>query len=67
MSSTSNHFIADQPGRLVSRRSHAEKTIAPRRSMLIDHFMLYLLNNIQLPPNVLEQAGLGLKGRTGGC
>lgn len=28
--------------------------------------MLYVLNNIQLPPNILEEAGLSLKGATGG-
>ena len=27
-----------------------------QRSMPIDHFMLYVLNNIQLTPNALEQA-----------
>jgi hypothetical protein len=32
-----------------------------RRSMRIDTFMLYLLNNIQLTPNVLEDAGRKLK------
>jgi hypothetical protein len=32
-----------------------------RRSMRIDTFMLYLLNNIQLTPNVLQEAGRKLK------
>ena len=30
---------------------------APSKSLPIDHFMLYLLNNIQLTPKVLEEAG----------
>jgi hypothetical protein len=29
--------------------------------MPIDHFMLYVLNNIQLTPNALEHAGRSLK------
>jgi hypothetical protein len=33
--------------------------------MVIDHFTLYVLNNIQLTPNVLEEAGLSLKSATG--
>jgi hypothetical protein len=36
---------------------------APSNSMPIDHFMLYLLNNIQLTPNVLEEAGRRLTER----
>jgi hypothetical protein len=43
----------------------AEKTSPPGRSMRIDHFMLYVLNNIQLTPNSLEQAGRRLKDVTG--
>jgi hypothetical protein len=35
---------------------HAEKTNPSRRSVPIDHFMLYVLNNIQLSPNSLEKA-----------
>ena len=67
MSSIQNHFTASQPEGLVSkRRSYAEAAIVPRRSMVIDHFMLYVLNNIQLPPNVLEQARLSLKSATSG-
>jgi hypothetical protein len=31
----------------------------------IDHFMLYLLNNIQLTPKVLEEAGRRLKDPVG--
>ena len=34
---------------------------APSNSMPIDNFMLYLLNNIQLTPNLLEQAERRLK------
>lgn len=67
MSSIQNHFTASQPeGLLSKRRSHAEAAIVPRRSMVIDHFMLYVLNNIQLPPNVLEEALLSLKSATSG-
>jgi hypothetical protein len=33
----------------------------PRRSMPLDHFMLYLLNNIQLTPRALEDAGQKLR------
>ena len=40
----------------------AKKTSAPRRSMSIDHFMLYVLNNMQLTPNALVEAGRSLKG-----
>jgi hypothetical protein len=62
-----NHFTASQPEGLLSmRRSHAEAAIVPRRSMVIDYFVLYILNNIQLPPNVLEEAGLRLKSATSG-
>jgi hypothetical protein len=39
----------------------AKKTSAPRHSMPIDHFMLYVLNNIQLTPNALEHAGHSLQ------
>jgi hypothetical protein len=41
-----------------------EKTGAPRRSMPIDHFMLHVLNNIQLTPNALEEAGRKLMAST---
>ena len=34
---------------------------APAGSLPIDHFMLYLLNNIQLTPEVLEKAGRRLR------
>jgi hypothetical protein len=37
------------------------ETSAPRCSMPIDHFMLYVLNNIQLTPRALEEAGQKLK------
>lgn len=39
----------------------APKTNAPRHSMPIDHFMLYVLNNIQLTPQALEVAGQKLR------
>jgi hypothetical protein len=39
----------------------APKTNAPRQSMPIDHFMLYVLNNIQLTPQALEAAGQRLR------
>lgn len=38
-----------------------KKTSADRHSMPIDHFMLYVLNNIQLTPNALVEAGRSLK------
>jgi len=37
----------------------------PRHSMPIDHFMLYVLNNIQLTPNALEEARHNVKSLTG--
>jgi hypothetical protein len=37
---------------------------ASRNSMPIDHFMLYLLNNIQLTPRALEEAGQKLRARS---
>ena len=67
MCSTQNHFAASQPGgRFIKRRSHTETTIIPRHSRVIDHFTLYVLNNIQLPPNCLEEGGLSLQSATGG-
>ena len=39
---------------------------APSKSLPIDHFMLYLLNNIQLTPRVLEEAGRRLTNDTVG-
>ena len=43
-----------------------EKAGTPQSdSMSIDDFMFYLLNNIQLTPNVLEEAGRRLGERTG--
>ena len=39
----------------------AEKSGPSRRSMRIDHFMLYVLNNIQLTPKALEDAGQRMK------
>ena len=43
----------------------AHKTSTPRPSMPIDRFMLYVLNNIQLTPNALEEATRSLKAATG--
>ena len=45
----------------VGCEEEANKIGAPRHSMPIDHFMLYVLNNIQLTPNALEHAGRGLQ------
>jgi hypothetical protein len=43
-----------------------KKAGAPRpNSIPIDDFMFYLLNNIQLTPNVLEEAGRRLGERAG--
>jgi hypothetical protein len=42
----------------------AENTRPAQRSMPIDHFMLYVLNNIQLTPNALEEARRNLKAAT---
>jgi hypothetical protein len=57
-------FPSSKPGTILEPVFHcqccAEKEDKPntnRRSMPIDHFMLYLLNNIQLTPTVLEEAG----------
>jgi hypothetical protein len=40
---------------------NAQKTSPSRHSMPIDHFMLYVLNNIQLTPHSLEEAGQRLR------
>jgi hypothetical protein len=40
---------------------NAPKTEPSRHVMPIDHFMLYVLNNIQLTPHALEDAGHRLK------
>jgi hypothetical protein len=50
--------------RCIHCEEKAEKTGPPRRSMRIDHFMLYVMNNIQLTPNSLEQASRNLKDAT---
>jgi hypothetical protein len=42
----------------------AKKAGTSRRSMPIDHFMLSVLNNIQLTPGALEAAGRRLKEMT---
>jgi|SRR5580692_11529694 hypothetical protein len=38
-----------------------QKTSSSRHSMPVDHFMLYVLNNIQLTPKALEEAGQKLR------
>ena len=60
-----------KPGTIVEPIFHCagcakndQTTTASRRSMPIDHFMLYLRDNIQLTPNVLE-AGRRLKETVG--
>jgi hypothetical protein len=50
--------------RCIGCEEEAEKSNPPRRTMSIDHFMLYVMNNIQLTPNSLEQAGRNLKDAT---
>lgn len=56
--STRTHAAPDQPGRPFSgRQFQAERTIAHWHSLPIDLFTLYIFNNIQLPPNALEEAG----------
>ena len=60
-----------KPGAVIKptfRCEHChEKAGAPQsNSMPIDDFMFYLLNNIQLTPNVMEQAGRRL-GERAGC
>jgi hypothetical protein len=47
--------------RCAGCENEAQRTGKHRRSMRIDTFMLYLLNNIQLTPNVLEEAGRKMK------
>ena len=42
-----------------------KETSAPRRSMPIDRFMLYVLNNIQLTPKALEEAAGNVENMTG--
>jgi hypothetical protein len=42
----------------------APKTDTHRHAMPIDHFMLYVLNNIQLTPQALEVAGQRLRTRS---
>lgn len=56
--STRTHGAADQPVRPSSRRQFQEKRrIAHWQTIPIDLFTLYIFNNIQLPPNALEEAG----------
>jgi hypothetical protein len=42
----------------------AKKAGVPRRSMPIDHFMLYVLNDIRLTPEALEKASRNLRMTT---
>jgi hypothetical protein len=42
-----------------------KETSVPRRSVSIDRFMLYVLNNIQLTPKALEDAGRRMEKMTG--
>jgi hypothetical protein len=51
--------------RCIHCEEEAEKTSPPRRSMRIDHFMLYVMNNIQLTPHSLEQASRNLQDAAG--
>ena len=57
-----------QPGTVLKPIFHcsgceknAPKTSPSRHAVPIDHFMLYVLNNIQLTPRALEEAGQRLK------
>jgi hypothetical protein len=43
----------------------ARKRGESRPAMPIDHFMLYVLNNIQLTPRALEEAGQKMKATWG--
>jgi hypothetical protein len=42
----------------------AQKAGSSQHSMPIDHFMLYVLNNIQLTPRALEEAGQKMRATT---
>jgi hypothetical protein len=56
--STRTHGAAYQPVGPFSRRQfQAERKIAHWHSIPIDLFTLYIFNNMQLPPNALEEAG----------
>jgi hypothetical protein len=56
--STRSHDAADQPiGPFSRRQFQAEKKTAHWHSIPIDLFTLYIFNNIQLPPDALEEAG----------
>ena len=54
-----------KPGTVVEPSFYCEhcksKAGAPSNSVPLDHFMLYLLNNMQLTPGVLEEAGRRLR------
>jgi hypothetical protein len=66
MPSTQNHCAAGQPVGFLGPSPFPTETNASRHPIVIDHFALYLFNNIQLPPYLLEQAALVLTGRTNG-
>jgi hypothetical protein len=62
---------AAKPGTILEPIFHCggcekieRETKPARRSMPIDHFMLYVLNNIQLTPHALEDAGQRLKSKS---
>src|ERR1700733_235089 len=62
---------AAKPGTILEPIFHCggcekieRETKPARRSMPIDHFMLYGPNNIQPSPNALEEAGQKLKAAT---
>jgi hypothetical protein len=56
--STRTHGAANQPVGPFSRRQfQVARRIAHWHSIPIDLFTLYIFNNIQLPPNALEEAG----------
>jgi DNA-directed RNA polymerase subunit RPC12/RpoP len=51
-----------QPGMVVEptfycQHCKSKAVSAPRNAVPLDHFMLYLLNNMHLTPGVLEEAG----------
>jgi hypothetical protein len=60
-----------KPGTIVEPIFHcagceesAKKRGSSGHSMPIDHFMLYVLNNIQLMPKTLEEAGQKMRATT---
>jgi hypothetical protein len=56
--STRTHVAGDQPVDPFSPHLfRAEREIDHSHSIPVDLFTLYIFNNIQLPPNALEDAG----------